>query len=213
MNHKFSFLPIAIKVFLVLAIGCCFCLGQKLNGAPYLGLNHQEDAKQDDKKKPIEFSLADGKIAMSATGKWEKVKPRSNMIDVEFSVRSAKDDEKPGRITMMGAGGSIDANIDRWASQFKQTDGEDTRQKATKVTEETIAEQDVTIVSITGTYLDRPIPIRPQQMTQREGYRMLSAIIETENLGNYFIKFYGPKKTVDSNEKAFMEMVKSMKLK
>jgi hypothetical protein len=42
---------------------------------------------------------------------------------------------------------------------------------------------------------------------------MLAAIIETGGAGNYFLKFYGPEKTVAANEKAFLEMVKGLQKK
>jgi hypothetical protein len=31
--------------------------------------------------------------------------------------------------------------------------------------------------------------------------------------GNYFLKLYGPKATIDENEKGFQEMIKSLKVK
>ena len=42
---------------------------------------------------------------------------------------------------------------------------------------------------------------------------MLGAIIQTKDKGNYFLKLYGPKATIDENEKGFQEMVKSLKVK
>ena len=167
-----------------------------------------QETKQEEKKKDTEFSLGEGRIKMSATGDWKKVDPKFRMINVEFSVKSEVEGQPAGRITMMGAGGSIDANIDRWASQFKQADGSETKPK---VEEKTIAKQDVTFVDITGTYLDKPIPVRPD-FTERKDYRMLAAIIETDGMGNYFVKFYGNKKTVDKHEKAFHKMLNSMKI-
>jgi hypothetical protein len=44
----------------------------------------------------------------------------------------------------------------------------------------------------------------------REKYRMLSLIVQTEKLGNYFVKFYGPAATVEKNKAAFEGMVKSL---
>jgi hypothetical protein len=42
---------------------------------------------------------------------------------------------------------------------------------------------------------------------------MLGAIIQTKEAGNYFLKLYGPKPTIDQAEKGFQEMVKSLKVK
>ncbi len=43
-------------------------------------------------------------------------------------------------------------------------------------------------------------PVAPA--VERPNYRMLAAIIETGGAGNYFLKFYGPEKTVAANEKS-----------
>jgi hypothetical protein len=166
------------------------------------------DAKQDQGTKVVLKNSA-GELQMTATSAWKKVQPRSRIIEVEFSI-PGKEKGATGRLTMMGAGGSIDANIKRWEGQFKQPDDSETK---AKITEKEIAEQDVTIVDIAGTYLDRPIPVRPENVTEREGYRMLSAIIETSEMGNYFVKFYGPQETVAKNEKAFMSFINSLKVK
>ena len=47
----------------------------------------------------------------------------------------------------------------------------------------------------------------------RENYRMLAAIVQTKDSGNYFLKFYGPKATVTENEKAFRDVVDSLQVK
>ena len=43
-------------------------------------------------------------------------------------------------------------------------------------------------------------------------YRMLAAIVVTPE-ANFFIKYYGPRKTVTGNEKPFKEMVDSLGIK
>ena len=40
---------------------------------------------------------------------------------------------------------------------------------------------------------------------------MLAAIVETEKLGNYFFKLYGPEKTIAANEASFQAMIDSLK--
>ena len=104
----------------------------------------------------------------------------------------------------MGAGGSVDANVKRWIGQFLQT-------KKRDVTKETIAGQEVHLVDVVGTYNDRPGPFAPG--VKRENYEMLAAIIVTEKSGKYFVKFYGPQKTVEANKKAFRAMIESLKMK
>ena len=169
--------------------------------------------RAEDAAKPAEpqkMELAEGKLELTVSGDWKKVAPKSRIVEFEFSVPAIEGDEQPGRVTVMGAGGGIEANIDRWIAQFSQPDGGETKARA-KIDEKTIGGQKVYVVDIAGTYDDRP-PFAGNGV-MREKYRMLSMIIETEKLGNYFVKFYGPEATVEKNKGAFDEMVKSLQTK
>jgi hypothetical protein len=172
----------------------------------------QMAASADDAKKDAQIAtIGDGAFEMTVPEGWIRKQPKVNFIEPEFEVPPAAGDEKPGRVTIMGAGGSIDDNIARWAGQFSQPDGSDTADKL-KTTKSTIAGQDVTLVDIRGTYDDRP-PFAGGAGVKREKYRMLSAIISTKNTGNYFVKFYGPEKTVSGQEAGFMKMIEGLRAK
>lgn len=158
-------------------------------------------------------TVGEGKITFTAPEGWEKKQPRIRIIDAEFAIPPAEGDEQAGRMTVMGAGGSIEANIDRWIGQFQQPDGGDTK-KATKVEKLKVNGQNIHYVDVSGTYRDMPGgPFAGGKAVLREDYRMLAAIIETEKAGNYFFKFYGPKATVAANEKAFRDLVDSLQVK
>ncbi|RMG04054.1 MAG: hypothetical protein D6741_01580 [Planctomycetota bacterium] len=147
-----------------------------------------------------------GGLKMKAPEGWESVRPAISMIQYEFRVPAVEGDARDGRATFMAAGGSVDANIQRWIGQFAQPDGSDTAEKA-KVSDETIAGTKVHIVELSGTYNESMGPMAPP--TPRENYRMLAAIVETSE-GLYFIKFYGPDKTVAANRDAFLAMLHSL---
>ena len=169
----------------------------------------QEDkAKTDKKEETTKVSIGQGVITMHATKKWEVIKPKVRFIEAEFAIKKSKGDENNGRLTMMGAGGSIKQNIDRWIGQFKSESGGSVADTA-KVSKKEFDGHTVHYVDITGTYNDSRGPQAPA--VQRKDYRMLAAIIETDQ-GNYFVKFYGPKKTVADNEKHFEKMMKSLKV-
>lgn len=171
------------------------------------------EEKKEEKKEPTPFTVGEGTVAFKAPAAWTKKKPKSNIIEAEFEAPAAKGDEIAGRLTVMGAGGDIKANIDRWYGQFLQPDGSDTKDKA-KVEKKTIGGNPVHIVDISGTYKDSPAgPFAGGKTVNREDFRMLAAIIETKAAGNYFIKFYGPKATIAENEKAFQELLLSLKVK
>lgn len=159
--------------------------------------------------KPTEISMADGKVSLTAPKQWVRKKPRNRIIAHEFAAPAVEGDENDGRLTLMQAGGSIDANINRWIAQFKQPDGKPTRERA-KIEKKEIAGQQVHVVDISGTFADRRGPFAPA--VQRERYRMLAAIIVTEDLGQHFVKLYGPRKTIAANEKAFQAFLSSLKV-
>jgi hypothetical protein len=158
-------------------------------------------------------SEADGKLKLTAPETWQRKKPSSRVIDYEFAIPPVGDDENPGRATISGAGGSIDANIERWIGQFIQPDGSDTK-KVAKIEEKKIAGQEVHLVDLSGTYKDQPGgPFAGGPIIERKGYRMFAAIIVTKDLGNYYLKFYGPERTVAENRVAFDKMVESLEVK
>lgn len=168
-------------------------------------------AKTEDAQ-PFEVKVADDNIVFSAVGPWKAITPRSRMLEAELKIPKVGDDQNDGRLTIMGAGGTIEANIVRWKGQYIQPDGSETSNK-TKVEVKKIADQKVHLVDIVGTFLDSPGgPMAGGPKVERANYRMLAAIIETENYGNYFVKFYGPKATIDKNENAFKAMIKSLKI-
>jgi len=155
------------------------------------------------------FTIADGAFTLEAPAGWERVQPKSRMVEVEFSVPAAQG-EAPGRMTVMGAGGSIEANIERWRGQFTQPDGSDTRDKTT-TKKLKVAGCEVTMVDIAGTFADMPGgPFAGGQAVQRPGYRMLAAIVETPGQGNSFVKLTGPAATIAGQEDAFRKMIEGL---
>ena len=178
------------------------CLTSAVFCAAIAPLAQAEDAK------PAVITLAEGKLKLTAPAEWEKVKPTSNIIEYEFNVPASEGDESPSRVTVMGAGGSIEANIDRWIGQFSQPDGGNTKERA-KIEKKPLAGQEIHRVDLSGTYDDSRGPF--QKGVKRPDYRMLAAIIKTKDSGNYFVKFYGPAKTVGDQAKSFETMIGSLK--
>ena len=144
-------------------------------------------------------------LQLEAPEAWTPVAPALGMIQNEFAVPAVEDDPADGRVTVMSAGGSVEENIQRWIGQFTQPDGSPTADKA-KVESLTVAGHNGRLVDISGTYHESRGMMGPS--VERPDYRMLAAIISVEG-GNYFVKFYGPKKTVDSQADAFREMIES----
>ena len=157
---------------------------------------------------PTTFTIGEGKLTFTAPSGWTKKQPTTRIVEAEFAIQPAKGDEMPGRLTAMGAGGSIEDNVSRWVGQFA---GEGVKPKQDKLT---VSGCEITVVDLSGTYKDSPGgPFAGGKTTMRENYRMLGAIVATKDAGNYFLKLYGPKATVTEAEKGFHEMLKSLKVK
>jgi hypothetical protein len=164
---------------------------------------------QDPAGQPL--TVGEGKLTFTAPASWTKKQPTTRIVEAEMSIPPAKGDEAAGRLTAMGAGGSVESNVDRWAGQFVGPGGDAPKPKRDKLT---VNGCEVEVVDLAGTYKDSPGgPFAGGKTIMRENYRMLGAIVQTKEAGNYFLKLYGPKATIDANEKAFQDMVKSVKVK
>ena len=164
---------------------------------------------KDSEKKGETISLSNGKVSLVAPVTWRKKQPRTRIVAYEFAAPSSDKKLADGRFTIMKAGGSVKANIDRWIGQFQQPDGSSTKDAA-KVSEKKIKQQKLHLVDLSGTFNDRRGPFAPA--VERKDYRMLGVIIPTEKAGQLFLKFYGPKDTVKKHEQAFMTMLDSLKV-
>ena len=155
-----------------------------------LGLHSLAAGRLAAEDKPAEndrrVTLAEGKIVLDAPKTWVRRAPKNKIIEHEFAIPSGQDEKPEGRFTVMGAGGSVEANVERWLGQFVQTDGSATKDKA-KVEKRKIAGQEVHFVDVAGDFKDSPGPFAPAVM--RPDYRMLAAIIVTEKMGQHFLKF------------------------
>lgn len=150
-----------------------------------------------------------GKYRLTPPETWQPRRPAINMIEYELSVPAVEGDSRDGRVTFMAAGGSVEANIDRWLAQFTQPDGSDNRERA-KIETIRVGGAEVHLVDISGTFNESTGPMMGNPVP-RENYRMLGAIIAAEDGGMpYFIKFYGPAQTVSANADAFRKMIEGL---
>ncbi len=105
-----------------------------------------------------------------------------------------------------GQGGTVEANLDRWATQFAGADGLPAHAERG---EQTIAGLKVWTISVLGTYLAAGGPMGTVSQ-EKSGYRMLGAIVEAPQ-GLVFFKLTGPEKTVRAAEAAFHGMLASLR--
>jgi len=104
----------------------------------------------------------------------------------------------------LGQGGGVQANVDRWQSQFKGPGGKPVAAKVIKTTIHGLA---ATTIDVSGEYsgMAGPASGAPESVS---GYRLLGAIIEGPG-GNVFLKFTGPAKTMAANQAKFQQLLDS----
>lgn len=144
---------------------------------------------------------------------WKKGEPKNALRLAEFAIPAAEGETEPVELTISsfaGAGGGVQANVDRWIAQFQATG----RELAIFTGE---GHQGLyVLVDLKGTYNASAGPMQPA--TPMPNSRMLAVIMgikwdEEQGEGNqkqtvsksavYFLKMAGSEKTVTANEEAF----------
>jgi len=103
-----------------------------------------------------------------------------------------------------GQGGPIEANMERWKSQFQTPDG---KPAPAKIATRTVNGLAVTTIDVSGNYSGMGGPLA-QSQTKQAGYRLLGAILVNPG-GNIFLKFTGPAKTIAANQQKFEQLLGS----
>jgi hypothetical protein len=145
-----------------------------------------------------------GEFTFTQPVKWERIETASPMRKAQFKVNDA-DKKNSAEVVFFhfgpANGGGVQANVDRWYSQFQEP-----REKIGAKSEEvTIGKRKVTLVRAEGTYLSgMPGGAR----TPQPGTALLGAIMESGE-GNVFVKMTGPAALVKSSEDDFKKMIES----
>lgn len=152
-------------------------------------------------------------IKWVAPPSWKLQPQASSMRLATYQIRPASGDQESAECGVyyfgQGQGGSVEANVDRWAGQFSQANGKPSKDAA-KVEKRTINGLKVTTVDVSGAYTGMGGPRAPEG-PPKQGYRLLGAIVEGPQ-GSVFFKFTGPAKTVAENQSIFEKMISSLKI-
>jgi hypothetical protein len=162
-------------------------------------------ASQDEKTKTQAIE-AEG-ITFEIPTTWKPIQPKSSMRKAQVQIAASAGDAEGADLSLYvfpGGAGGVDANVERWRGQFTDDEG-DTPPVETERIKSKNAE--VTRVEVAGTFKDPFAPGGP-----KEGFRLLGAIVITEERGYYF-KMVGPDKTIKDAEKDFDAMVASISVK
>lgn len=162
-------------------------------------------ATQDEKPK-LQTIETEG-IRFEVPAAWKPIQPKSQMRKAQIQIAASTGDKEPADLSLYvfpGDAGGIDANIERWRGQFSDDEG-DTPAAETERIKAKNAE--VTRVELAGTFKDPFAPGGP-----KEGFRLLGAIVISDQNGYYF-KMVGPDKTVKDAEKDFDVLIESISVK
>jgi len=132
---------------------------------------------------------------------WSVMPPRQMRV-ATYAVPAAGGDPEGGECAVFffgsGQGGDVDANIERWAAQFKSPG------KPARSAKE-VNGLKATLVQIAGTYLAPGGPMM-QPQGEKKDYRLLGAIVAAPE-GSVFFKLTGPARTVAAAESDFNAMI------
>lgn len=140
-------------------------------------------------------------ITWTAPATFATAASTSSMRLATYHVAPVAGDTDPAELTVVRAGGTTDANIERWVRQFDDA-GRETR------TEKMIAGFKVTIVEVSGSYLGGAMT--PNGAPEpKKGWSLLGAIVETPG-SPYFFKMIGPTATVKKAHDPFVALLESI---
>lgn len=152
-----------------------------------------------------------GALQYSVPEGWITQVPSSSMRKAQFLLPKEGNDPEDAQLVLFhfgGEGGSVDANLERWAGEFDQADGRATKDVMVTSTR-TVNDMKVTEVSMSGRFVPSQMPGQ-QPKSPRDDWSMLGAIVESPS-GPYFAKLTGPKATVARWEASFRQWVSSLK--
>lgn len=149
-------------------------------------------------------------IAWTIPAGWE-IGPARQMRVATYRIHAVAGDPEDAECAAYffgpGQGGSVEANLDRWAHQFTAANGQPLAQ-APKVEKRQVAGFNVATMSVSGTYLGGG-GMMSQQEINKPNFRMLAAIVEAPQ-GLVFFKFTGPLNTVSAAEADFNGLIASI---
>ncbi|MBA63825.1 MAG: hypothetical protein CMJ76_15840 [Planctomycetaceae bacterium] len=134
-------------------------------------------------------------ITLNVPTTWKQSPASNNLRTAQFAIPKVEGDKDDAELVVYffgGAGGGVNANLERWSGQF-QPGG-----KKQKIYKGQSKQGEYYLLDVTGVY-NKPIgPPINRQTNPTPGYKMLAVVLMVKDKGNYFLKLTGPQKTVSS---------------
>jgi len=186
-----------VSLFVVLAFGAVAC-----------GTNVADEKRDKDKGEGKGAVVTLDGYRSRTPGDWKEEKPLGTMRMAQFLLPRAKDDNDDADVVIYRLGGSAEANLKRWKSQWAAPAGKDLDDVA-RTSKVSIGGREATLLDVRGTY--NPPPFDPKYKGKsQKNFRMLA--VQWDGPDNpYQIKLVGPADTVGHYAKGFEDWLKGFK--
>ena len=125
------------------------------------------------------------------------------MRKASYRIKAATGDPEDAEAAVYyfgpSSGGTTEANIQRWTSQFPDVPADNVKR-----VERQANGMKQTVIDVLGTYDSSSMTIK--ESSKKPNFRMLAAVVETP-AGSYFFKLTGPQKTVEAARSAYFAML------
>ncbi len=146
-------------------------------------------------------------LASEVPAEWISGQPSSTMRLLQFDIPGAEGTEGAQFVLYYfgpGQGGALDANLERWASQFSGPDGKPVEPVVTPLK----SAMPATLVELRGNYarnvgMGQSGDALPDRM-------LLAALVETPE-GNLYPQLHGPAELVASQRQAFIGFIEGIR--
>ncbi len=149
-----------------------------------------------------------GGMTFQAPASWKSSKPSSTMRRAQLKVDKAEGDPEPAELVVFafpGVAGTVEDNVSRWQSQFKDKDG-----KPPKIETKTMKGKNVDVIRVeTGGHYVAPEFPGSSKLMNKPDFHLLGAIVQTPSTG-YYLKMIGPDKTMAAAEAGFDRLIASI---
>jgi hypothetical protein len=145
-------------------------------------------------------SEEEASLEWKAPARWQLVPNTNTMRLATYRVPHAPGDASDAELSITRAGGSIEANAERWIRQFDEA-GQSTAKRTTRA----VGLAEVAIVEVRGTYSGG----MGKEGSPQPGWALIGAIVSTSGTP-YFFKLTGPEKSVRAARSEFDAFIGSL---
>jgi len=141
---------------------------------------------------------------------WQAQQPESNMRLAQFAVPAAGDGDGAEMVVYYFGptqGGSLEANVERWQSQFTGPDGGRVEPEITELTTPQGGDFEATLVSLRGSYA-RGVGMGPAD-DALPNRMLLAGVVETPE-GKLYPQLHGPAALVSAERPAFIAFIEGL---